>query len=96
MYTGENRDTFMESMIKNYALEKKNSDGSSSFYFKAPQAKFAAYEIVDTHLGLKGKAAEEYLNQYFNKTWRHFDTAGDGIIEAERMGGFFRFLCGNM
>ena len=56
----------------------------------------AAQEVVGTHLHLEGKAKTDYLDKYFDKTWRHFDTADDGKIEAARMGGFFRFLCGNM
>ena len=45
---------------------------------------------------LEGKPAEDYLTQNFDKTWRHFDTADEGKIEAERMSGFYRFLTGNM
>ena len=85
-------------MINKYALELATPTGAPTgdFVFKYMNAKMAAYEIVDTHLGLKGKPAEDYLNQYFDKTWKHFDTAADGKIEASRMSGFFRFLCGNM
>ena len=36
------------------------------------------------------------MDKYFDKTWRHFDTADDGEIEVARMSGFFRFLCANM
>ena len=56
----------------------------------------AAQEVVETHLGLKDKAKEKFLNKYFDKTWRHFDTADDGKIELDRMSGFFRFLCNSM
>ena len=56
----------------------------------------AAYEILDTHMGLKGKEAEDYLDQYLEKTFKHFDTANYGYIEADRMSGFFRYLTGNM
>ena len=85
-------------MINKYALEIATPQGkpTGNFVFKKLNAKMAAYEIVDTHLGLKGKEAEEYLNKYFDKTWDHFDTALDGKVEAARMSGFFRFLCGNM
>ena len=88
----------MNSMITKYALEvaKPTGEPTGDFIFKYPNAKLAAYEIVGTHLGLTGQAADDYLNQYFDKTWEHFDTASDGKIEAARMSGFFRFLCGNM
>ena len=95
---GTGDDQFMFSMIKNYALEEANEDGKKTgkFIFKYNNARLAAGEILDTHLGLKGKQADEYMNKYFDSTWRHFDTANDGKIEADRMSGFFRFLCGNM
>ena len=88
----------MNSMITKYALELTTPEGkpTGNFVFKRTQALMAAQEVVGTHLKLDGKAKEDYLNQYFDKTWEHFDTALDGKIEAARMSGFFRFLCGNM
>ena len=95
---GSGDDQFMNSMITNYALEESTDLGkpTGNFVFKYNNAKMAAWEIIGTHLGLKDKAADDYMNQYFDKTWKHFDTAADGKIEAARMSGFFRFLCGNM
>ena len=91
-------DMFMWSMITNYALELASPDGkpTGQFVFKPQHAKMAAYEILDTHMGLKGKDAEDYLAKYFDKTFAHFDTANYGYIEADRMPGFFRYLTGNM
>ena len=91
-------DQFMNSMISKYAHEKATDDGkpTGKFVFKKVNAYQTAWEILDTHMGLKGAEAQAYLDQYFQKTWEHFDTAGDGEIEADRMSGFFRFLCGNM
>ena len=85
-------------MINNYAVEETTDEGVKKgvFVFHYNNAKRAAYEILDTHLHLKGKEADDYLSKYFDSTWRHFDTANDGRIEADRMSGFFRFLCGNM
>ena len=95
---GSGDDQFMNSMITKYAVEEATPEGkpTGSFVFKYANAKQAAYEIVGTHLGLHGKEAEGYLAKYFDKTWKHFDAAGDGRIEAARMSGFYRFLCGNM
>ena len=91
-------DMFMWSMIKNYALEQATVDGkpTGQFVFKMPECRAAAYEILDTHMGLKGKEAEDYLDKYLEKTFAHFDTANYGYIEADRMPGFFRYLTGNM
>ena len=85
-------------MIKNYAVEEATDDGkkTGNFIFHYNNAKSASWEILSTHLGLKGKDAEDYMNKNFDSTWRHFDTANDGKIEPDRMSGFFRFLCGNM
>ena len=97
-FSADSDDLFMRSMINNYALELTTPEGkpTGNFVFKKTQAFMAAQEVVGTHLKLQGKAKEDYLNKYFDKTWEHFDTALDGKIEASRMGGFFRFLCGNM
>ena len=85
-------------MLKNYAMEEATAEGvpTGRFYFNQNAAWMAAQEVVETHLGLKDKAKEAYLNKYFDKTWRHFDTADDGKIELDRMSGFFRFLCNSM
>ena len=54
---------FMWSMINNYAREKSvNGKPTGKFFFKPIDARFASYEILQTHLGLKGKEAEDYLN----------------------------------
>ena len=91
-------DQFMNSMISKYALEKATDEGkpTGKFVFKKMNAYQTAWEILDTHLGLKGAEAQKYLDSYFEKTWDHFNTANDGEIEADRMSGFFRFLVGNM
>ena len=85
-------------MIKNYAMEEATPDGhpTGEFYMNKAGAFMAAQEVVETHMGLKGEERAAYLDKYFDKTWKHFDTADDGKIETDRMGGFFRFLCANM
>ena len=88
----------MNSMLTKYAVEESTNEGKPTgrFFLRYENALQASYEIVGTHLGLHGKEAQNYLNEYFDKTWKHFDTAGDGKVEVARMSGFFRFLCGNM
>ena len=85
-------------MITKYAIEKAEDGGkpTGKFVFKMPEAKMAAYEILGTHMKLTGKDAEEYIAKNLESTFRHFDTADQGEIEAERMSGFFRFFTGNM
>ena len=88
----------MHSMFDNYALEATTDEGvkTGKFIFKPMEAKMAAYEILETHMGLTGKAAEDYMDANFQKTFDHFDTAGNGYIEADRMSGFYRYFTGNM
>ena len=84
-------------MITKYAIEEATPEGKPTgvFVFKYLTARHAAYEILNTHMGLTGQAAEDYLNKNFDKTWQHFETHGNGKIDAARMSGFFRFLCSN-
>ena len=83
----------MRSMIKNYALEAKNKDGSPSgkFWIDEAGARAAATEVLATNKGMKtGKKA--YLNTYFAKAWGHFDVNRTGKIEVIKMPQFMRFL----
>ena len=95
---GSGDDQFMNSMLDKYSMEEATPDGhpTGNFYFNYPAAWMGAQEIVETHLGLKGDEKQAYLDKYFDKTWKHFDTAADGKIETARMSGFYRFLCSNM
>ena len=88
----------MWSMYENYALEKTTDDGkpTGKFVFKPMEAKMGAYEILKTHMGLEGKAAEDYLAKNFQAAFDHFDTAGSGEIDAMQMSSFYRYLTGNM
>ena len=55
---GSGDDQFMNSMIKNYAMEKATPDGhpTGDFYFNKMSALMAAQEVVGTHLKLEGQA----------------------------------------
>ena len=72
------------------------SDRHQLYLTSATDLRLLGYEILDTHLGLKGKDASDYLDKYFNAAFRHYDTAGTGEIEVDRIGSFFRYLSGNM
>ena len=95
---GSGDDQFQYSMVANYAMEKSTPEGkpTGEFVFRPVDARVAALEILDTHMGLKGQAAQDYLDANFDKTFAHFDTANEGVISADRMSGFFRYLTGNM
>ena len=89
----------MRSMIENYAMERADKitkKPTGEFYFNPISARMAAKEVLKTHMKLEGDAANDYLDQYFAKTWDHFDTADEGEISTDRMATFFRFLTANM
>lgn len=95
---GQGGDQFMWSMYDNYAREATTDDGkpTGKFIFKPMDARAPCYEILKTHMGLTGKAADDYMDKNFDATFDHFDTANQGFIEAERMSSFFRYFTGNM
>ena len=87
-------DLFMRSMIKTYALEGKNKDGSPNgqFFMDEATTRAAAGEVLETHKGLKGGAKQDYLKTYFPRTWAHFDVNKTGKVGVEVMPQFMRFL----
>ena len=87
-------DLFMRSMIKTYALEGKNKDGSPNgkFFINEATARAAAGEVIETHKSIKGAEKKAYLDTYFPRTWAHFDVNHEGMIGVEQMPQFVRFL----
>ena len=87
-------DLFMRSMIKTYALEGKNKDGSPNgqFFMDEATTRAAAGEVLETHKGLTGGAKADYLKTYFPRTWAHFDVNKTGKLGVETMPQFMRFL----
>merc|ERR1712048_1060055 len=94
-FDADTDDIFMRSMIKTYALEKKNYDGSPSgaFIMNEAGARAAAMEVLETHKGLSGAARDQYMATYFPKAWRHFYVNVTGAIGVIKMPQFMRFLC---
>ena len=93
-FTDAGDDLFMRSMIKQYALEGKNKDGSPNGNFQMDEAatRAAASEVLETHKGLKGDEKKKYLDQYFARTFAHFDVTKEGKIDVIKMPQFMRFL----
>jgi hypothetical protein len=56
-------DSFMASMIENYALEQKNEQGAPNgkFFMDEATTRQAAAEVLKTHKKLEGKENDEYL-----------------------------------
>ena len=95
-FTGETADTFTAKMIKEYAFEGKDKDTgkpNGKFTVTKAQTKKAAYEVLETHLGLKGADADKHLAKYFDQVWNHFDVLEKGALEAVELNKFMRDLC---
>ena len=92
--SGDSDDLFMRSMIKAYALEGKNKDGSPNGNFMMDEAstRLAASEVLDTHKGMHGDEKKKYLDQFFPRTFAHFDVTKEGKLEVIKMPQFMRFL----
>jgi len=93
-FAADTDDLFMRSMIKTYADEGKNKDGSPNgkFTMTEAQTRAASGEVLETHKGLSGAAKAEYLATYFPRTWAHFDVNKSGRLGVEVMPQFMRFL----
>jgi hypothetical protein len=87
-------DSFMESMIQNYALEGKNEDGTPNgkFFMNESITKNAASEVLKTHKKLEAKEVEAYMKEYFGKTFAHFDVNKNGILGVDEMPQFMRYI----
>jgi len=102
-FSADSDDLFMRSMLTTYATEEetaedkatgyKGGEPSGTFTMTEAQAKAAATEVIGTHKGLTGAAADAYLGTYWAKSWGHFDVNRTGKITVYRMPELMRFLC---
>ena len=95
MFTGDTADTFTAKMIKDYAIEGQDKDSgkpNGKFYITKDACKRASYEVLATHLGLRGAAADAHLKQYFDDVWDHMDVNHTGALEAIEINKFMRTL----
>jgi hypothetical protein len=52
----------------------------------------ASAEVLGTHKKMAGAELSSYLDNYYPKTWAHFDVNKSGRIGVETMPLFVRFL----
>ena len=93
-------DIFMRSMYRKYASEEKvynkktdKMEPTGRLVITKASAYACAQEVLGTHKGLKGKELQDYLDTYFERSWRHFDVNLEGAIEVTLMPMFARFIC---
>ena len=93
---GPNDDRFMHNMIKNFALEGKNKDGSPNgkFWMDRAAARIIGTEVLQNNIGMKPADIPKYLDENFEKTWNHFDLYSFGKLEVSFMPMFMKVLAG--
>ena len=85
---------FMRKVIDEYALEKKNSKGEPSgvFVMDKKSTKALGQDVIKAVKKLDDKQIGSYMNQYFSRTWEHFDVNETGKLEALDMTAFCKYL----
>jgi len=75
-------------------LKKKTKGGepTGQFWMNEAATKAAAAEVLHMHKGLSGAALQDYLENYFPRTWAHYDVNKEGKIGVEVIPQFMRFL----
>jgi hypothetical protein len=94
-YNEESPNRFMYLILTKFALEGKNADGTPNGIFKMDrkETKRAGKMIIEKYKHLDGAKNDEYLKQYFDRTWEHFDVNNDERLDALDMPAFMKYLC---
>lgn len=93
-FNEESPNKFMKNIIENYALEQKTEKGEPSGTFKMDkkQTMAASRDAVQKAKKIEGKELDSYMNQYFSRTWEHFDVNNDQLIDALDMPAFEKYF----
>ena len=93
----ESDDTLMRSLYENYATE--GADGSQlpngHYWVTKKNAEAVSREVIGTHLGIKGEAADAYIAETFEPLYAKYDVNEEGFLDIDRMPAFLRSICGN-
>ena len=86
---------FMHHILVEYALEKKDDKGqpSGEFLMNKKWTQAASKEVLMKEKKMDEAAADKYMNQYFGRTWEHFDVNDDQMLDALDMPAFMKYLC---
>ena len=93
-FNEESPNKFMRNVIENFALEEKTDKGqpSGTFVMDKKQAMALSKDVVGKKMKIQGKELDDYMNQYFGRTWEHFDVNHDEKIDALDMTGFEKYM----
>ena len=87
----EKDDRLMNSLYEQYAFEgKTNGKPNGHYWLDHFNARAVSREVVMTHLGLDGGAADGYLDREFEPLWKKYDVLEDGKVDIDRMPVFLR------
>ena len=93
-FNEESPNKFMKGVIENFALEEKSDKGqpSGTFMMDKKQAMALSKDVVGKSKKIQGKELDDYMNQYFARTWEHFNVNNDAVIDALDMPGFEKYM----
>ena len=81
-------------IVSDYALEKKDDNGkpTGTFIMTNKLTKMASEEMLKKHKHLDGKELDNYMNQYYGRTWEHFDVNKEDKLDIMDMPAFMKYL----
>ena len=84
----------MRSVIQDFSTEGEDKDGNPTgvFTLNEGQAKALGAAVLRTRKGITGEELDDYLSQYWAKTWRHYDVNQSGSIPVGYAPLMARFL----
>ena len=85
---------FMVKVLNDYALEQKTAKGEPSGVFKMDKAQCMALakDVIGKVKGFQGKELDGFINQYFQRTFEHFDVNNTGLLDTLDMTAFMKYL----
>jgi len=94
-FDDESPNKFVHHILREYALEEKNNNGAptGNFFMNKKWTQVASKEVLQKQKKLEGEALEKYMNQYFGRTWEHFDVNEKNMLDALDMPAFMKYLC---
>ena len=93
-YDEETQEKFMRRVLNEYALEKKDEKGepSGTFFMDMKNAKLLVKDLIKKVKGFDDAKTNTYVQQYFQRTWEHFDVNNDGLLDANDMTAFCKYF----
>ncbi len=75
-------------------MEKKDGKGHGSGVFKMDKAhtKSVARDVAIKQKKLSGKELDNFVEQYFTRTWDHFDVNNEGMLDTLDMTAFMKYF----